>query len=248
MVPDPEYRFALPYLLRARLPDYIDPVIYLKACGEALGALFVIGWIVSILLSPDMISANPLNELLGYYSLCVGFDAFPANRIAAATYVLAAYLGIRFIWIDTMRAELARESLTKSQYLFTNVANGLYLISLCVFALVFLDSPFTSYYAHTIFFIQLIVCRFLVVAANFYAAPRVPSSSMVFLIVYGIISLTLPVLYMVAFAYYDSTGERLIPWPIIAAFDYGWFVCLGLTTKFLPNATRIRARWSLEHS
>jgi hypothetical protein len=92
------------------------------------------------------------------------------------------------------------------------------------------------------------VCRFLVVAANFYEAPVISTGSRVFLIVYGIISLVTPLLFIVAFLSYDRTGEVLIPWQITAAFDYGWFVCLALTTTFLPNAPRIRATWSLEGS
>jgi hypothetical protein len=120
-----EYRFALLHVFKDRLPTHIDPTSYLKASGEVLALLFVASWIVSLLVSPDQVTANPMNHRLGYYSLCVGFDAWPANRQALAVY---------------------------------------------------------------------------------------------------------------------------IPWQITAAFDYGWFACLALTTRFLPNAPRIRATWSLDRS
>jgi len=242
----PEYRIAVVHLLSNRLNTWVDPTLYLNACGEILAVLIAIGWLLSITISPDAIVSNPLNARLGYYSLCVGFDAWPANLVALMLYVPTAYLGMRFVWTDTMRADLDRDRLTPKQYWFTYWSNALYAASLAVFALVFMENPFSHPYAHTIIFVQLIWCRYIVVAANFYEAPELTTGSRVFFAVYTIISVFTPLLFMVAFVSYDLTGAVLVPWPITASFDYGWFVCLALTTKYLPAGPRIRAEWSLE--
>lgn len=145
-----------------------------------------------------------------------------------------------------MRAVLEREQRTKAQFRTTVATNGGYAISLSLFVLVFVESPFHNHHLHTAFFIQLIIFRLLVVGANFYKAPARTKASNAFFVVYAIISLVLPVLYMVDFLWYDEVGAVVIPWQIVAAFDYGWFACLALTTKFLPQANCIRATWSLE--
>lgn len=242
----PSYRIALFHLLRNPLPEYVDPTCYLKASGETLAFLIAVCWCTSILVTPDLIAANPLNTRLGYYTLCVGLDSFPANRIGLVLFVPSAYFGMRFVWTDTMLAVLEREQRTNAQYWSTVATNGCYAISLSLFALVFVESPFHNHYLHTAFFIQLIIFRLLVVGANFYEAPVRTKASNAFFVVYAIVSLVLPVLYMVDFLWYDEVGAVVIPWPIVAAFDYGWFACLALTTKFLPQANCIRATWSLE--
>lgn len=242
----PTYRFALARLLRDPLPQYTDPTTYLKACGEMLALIFIVCWGVSILAAPDMVTSNPLNAALGYYSLCVGLDAWPANRIGLVLFIPTAYLGLRYVWTDTLRAVLERDRLTTAQYQWTWITNGGYALSLSLFALAFVESPFDNHWVHTSLFIQFIVFRFFVVLANYYEANQVTTGSRVFLWVYGIISCVLPFLYLVAYQGYAQTGEVLIPWPIVAAFDYGWFLCLVLTTRFLPAAPCIRTTWELE--
>lgn len=242
----PTYRCALAYILKNPLPRYTDPTTYLKASGEMLALIFVICWGIGILAAPDMIASNPLNAALGYYSLCVGFDAWPANRIGLVLFIPTAYLGIRYVWTDTIRAVLERDRLTTAQYRWTWIANGGYALSMSLFALVFVESPFEDHWVHSYFFIQLIFLRFVVVGANFYEAEQVTMGSRVFMWVYGIISCVLPFLYLAAYQGYAQNGEVLIPWPIVAAFDYGWFLCLVLTTRFLPAAPCILTTWELD--
>ena len=55
-----------------------------------------------------------------------------------------------------------------------------------------------------IIFIQLIIFRLLVVGAHFYEAPVRTKASNAFFVVYAIVSLVLPVLYMVDFLWYDE--------------------------------------------
>ena len=241
----PEYKFALKYLVSNPLPTHVDPTCYLKASGEALALMFVLCWGATLLFSPDMIAANPLNDRLGYYTLCVGLDSFPANRIGLVFFIPAAYFGLRFVWTDTQLAFLERANLTRSQFAATVGTNACYMVSLSLFVLVFAESPFINHYTHTLFFCQLIIFRLLVVGANFFEAPNRTRSSNVFLAVYTFISLVLPILYMIDFIGFDSDGSIPIPWQIVAAFDYGWFICLALTTKFLPNAPAIKVTWEL---
>lgn len=67
----PEYSSGSVYLMKNLTGDVMDPNIYLKAAGELLAFALVIGWIMTYIYRPEIISDNELKKRLGYNNVCV---------------------------------------------------------------------------------------------------------------------------------------------------------------------------------
>ena len=136
-----------------------------------------------------------------------------------------------------------------------------YTGSICLFTFVFVDSPYhrgsaTSWHIlmHTMLFVQYSFFRWAAVATIYlqqaHLANHITRPQKIFLGVCTLVSFSLPLLFLVAFVLYDargSTGEAppLDPW-LCATVDNSWFICLGLTTKFLPTQPPLQRHHSLE--
>lgn len=233
-------------------PEILVPSLYFKAAGEALFLCLSFSWIITLAFNPDFVGNNPVKARLGYNNVCVGFDSSPSRYVATPLLLLVIYLGIRFVFLDTLRAHLERNIHTKSQFIFTVVANCVGFIGFMLLMMIIVLDPITSDFGHLGFFIQFIVARWVVIAANFYEAPEAPGLTkpqVMFLVFYTLISIILPILYIVDFADYnsdeDGSGGPALPWGLVAFFDMCWFVCLPATTYFLPPAPSIHVDYSL---
>ena len=104
--------------------------------------------------------------------------------------------------------------------------------------------------AHTICFAQFIVCRYVVVLANMVeSSQKLTLGQKAYGAVYCMLSLALPLLYLLAFLKYDGEGRRgydpPIPWYITCTADYGWLVCMGMGSLFIAPGPNIRVRQEL---
>lgn len=242
-----------PALLIVARPNkgVIHPEDYLKAAGELLFLLFAVVWGVTYVWNPGVIEQNPLRDRLGYNNLCVGFDAAPATYIGLLLFLPTVYFCIRYAWTDMERTQLLRARLTSLQYYFSVSTDALYVVSICVFGLVFVISPFDSIWLHSLAFLQYIAIRFLVVWANIYEHAAPPKSSIRFLWVYGFVSLAFPALVITNYLTYEAPpfggdpASPLVPYQLSMIFDYTWFLCLALTTKFMPRAEGMRIGTSI---
>lgn len=231
-------------LVAAFNPDKVRvyPETYLAAAGQALAIMFAVSWSLTLAFNSDVIDSNPLKDRIGYNNLCVGFDTPPAVWIAQVLFIPCAYLCYQFALYDWKRTSLIRERLTPTQILFSQATDIMFVISVSVFSLVFVVSPFVSHWAHSLAFIQYIIIRFLTVSANFYEHANVPPASKNYLKVYGVLSFLFPFALIVDYMYFDTAQDAgntdvdapFIPWWITAGLDYGWFACLALSQKFLP--------------
>ena len=223
-------------------PDTIVPLLYLKAAGEALFLCFSFSWIITLGANPDFVEDNPVKTRLGYNNVCVGFDSAPARYIATPFLLLSIYLGIRFVFLDTLRAYLEKPVHTDSQFMCTVGANCLGFIGFMLLMLIIVLDPIRSSAGHLGFFLQFIVVRWIIIAANFYEASKLTKPQLIFLLFYTLISVILPILYIVDFAGYDSNEEEsgsptspFLPWELVAFFDLCWFISLPVTTYFLAR-------------
>ena len=96
------------------------------------------------------------------------------------------------------------------------------------------------------------ICRLLVIAAQYLEADFVERSSWIFLAVYTVFSLSVPVLACINYLDYDANivddpthKGPLTPMWIMLVCDYGWFACLPLTTVFLPMTPNVYVHHSL---
>ena len=232
--------------------DTIEPQVYMKASGECVALMLLAGWLLIIIFRADMIKSNPTFPPLGYLSLCVGLDVSPSREIALVLWQMASYFGLRFAVTDGQRLDLMLKQtneITEKIHRRCIVCNSCYAGSLLLFPLIFVWNPFEKgVYLHTLPFCLLIVGRFICVASNFFhgQSPSILEfKQKMFITIYGIISFLLPVFYMTAYAYYDKFGTRLYsPW-LVGFVDYGFFLCLALTTKMFPPSPPLHLVWSL---
>merc|ERR1711964_143000 len=153
---------------------------------------------------------------------------------------MGAVLNWRFAWLDMERTELLRGQLSSGTVSFSIITDKLFMVATCGFSLLFVISPFTSVWGHSLPFIVYIVVRFLVVAANLNEHPHIERRHKVFLAVYGMVSFMLVGFFVTNYVAFDlGYGGSLIPWWVTASFDYGWFICLFLTSFFIPRAQLI---------
>jgi len=231
--------------------EIIRPEVYLKAGGEALAILFAFCWALTYFYNPAIINKNPLKDRLGYNNLCVGFDTFPAKYVAQILWGGTVYLVIRYSWTDMQRTKLKKWSITKTQYWFSMVASSMFLVSGVCFGAVFMIDPFVSVWCHSLFFIQYMVVRMICVWANMYEQNGTSTSSWIFMVVYGFATILFSGCVIFNFIMYDrhiSDPDFKAPylhWGVTATFDYTWFVCLALTTKFLPDDSDIVVSYQL---
>ena len=244
LVEQPKYQFAFLYLFTHMSWEVMNPTMHLKAMGELMFLVLAICWSITYLMLPDVIQQNPLKDRLGYNNLCVGWDVPPAVYVAGFGWILCAYFGLRFCYLDYLRSKLATHGTSHTSETFKFIKNTLnicYAISLCGVILLLLIPPVVNVWAHLCIFLFLIVSRYLVVLSIYLEFPmEFEFKDKVFMVVYGICSIALPVLSLWQFWWYDyhTNGERapIHPW-IMGTLDYLWFVCLATTAKFVPENT-----------
>ena len=256
------------FLLR---DDNIESVEdYLKGAGEATFITMLVTWTLTFVYNRDKIRHNPLKNVMGYNNPCVGWDFPPANSVGLFGMVLVTVLVWRHNVLDAHRTAVkaAGRPLAFHQK-FSLVANLCHACSVTALCLVFIAGPTDGAWGwHTVLFVQHIFFRYLCCLGNFlevyggYARARAdaPRGSIAYLWVFGLVSLSLPVMYLINFATYDGPPPPLrceaiapnvapkplrdpaVPWFLTMAFDYTWFLCLALGTHFMPQDVPLRVR------
>ena len=219
------------------------PERYLEAAGECFILMILVSWAITWTFNPSIIASNLLKDRVGYNNLCVGFDSPPARFIAMPFQVLQAFLAIRYVSLDSARAELEKAAgrITGWQYWFTRGANLCYGAFMTCFPVLLVVTPEVSVNAHTYLFFAMLVFSFAVVAANFCEAEVVTLSSKVWFGIFGTFTAVLPVLGAIDFATYrEGQAAPLVPWHLVWLLDWGWFMLLGLTVVFLPDAPELQ--------
>jgi len=238
--------------------QYVIPELYLKAAGELLFILLALCWAITMTTgSRAFVANNPLLDRVGYNNLCIGFDTSPAREVGQLLYYPLVYMAIRFAWTDMQRTKLTEDQLTPGVARLAMWADVLYMISVCVFGLIFVVPPMVSMWGHTFLFHQYILARLLVAWTNIYeynATRTVATKTWCFMWVYTVASIGSVLCCELSYAMFDlhncgrvQVGSNCmpdlqkpqapyIPWYITAFFDYLWFVCLAVGSFYMPLA------------
>mmetsp|Transcript_94486 Transcript_94486/g.267406 ORF Transcript_94486/g.267406 Transcript_94486/m.267406 type:complete len:270 (+) Transcript_94486:153-962(+) len=225
----------------------VEPERYLAASGELLAINLILSWTLAYFFSYDNIVSNPLKDMLGYDNVCVAWDVPPALYTAAPIQVAVSFFGIRYCVLDLERAALSK--LSSFHLNVTRAANVLYGMSLCAVIMIFVVTPAVSPQVHSVFFFQLIFCRFFVVAANWLEDyPRVATANIAFLVCYGVATFGFLFCVGADVVFWEEGELPVVPAYITMAFDYTWFILLAVTTRCLPSAPRMVFHLSLERT
>jgi len=203
------YRLLTKAFFTAGDPDeVVVPERYLEAAGEVFILTAIVGWIVTVIFSPETISRNLLRDIVGYNNVCVGLDEPPARFVVVPLFTVTVYCGIRYVVLDTLRAnlQLMENDVNERAALFTKIANALYAVVLLLWPGLLVITPGNSARQatfHTFIFFFMILAQYLVILANFIEAKSVHVSSKVWLGIFSVVSLLMPIFGLVDFNSYD---------------------------------------------
>jgi len=137
----------------------VAPERYLEATGECFILMCLVSWLLTSIYNPAIIEKNLLKDRVGYNNICVGFDTPPARYVAMPLQVLQAFLAVRYVSLDTTRAELEKAAgrIGGKQYAFTRVANLCYGCFMCCFPILLVLTPTVDVNLHTYLFFAMII-------------------------------------------------------------------------------------------
>jgi hypothetical protein len=237
------------------------PEMYFLASGELLVFMIGVSALITFIVQPismqcydgdklkpncntSTLDDNAIRRRIGHNNPCVYFDTPPAKYFASVMYVLCAYCGIRYTWLDLERSILLRDRtqsrLTSFQFWFSAVTDVNYALSWMVFILTYVIPPWQNIWGHSAGFMYLGISHGLVVAANVYEAENVSKIVYLFTAFYFIITiLEFGLVAAGNFIYYERTGGvngPLVPSLYGAIIDYGWFATLGCVSGMMPTS------------
>jgi|TARA_B110000914_G_C15496668_1_gene463630 hypothetical protein len=230
----------------------IVPEHYLIAVTEASFFMLVIGGIFTVIFTPEVFSSNPILDRLGYNNFCIGIDFPPANYFAFPMAMLVVYFAIQYSIYDRLRTNIVKERLSNFQAKYSIYTNNLMIIGFTSVTFFTIINPMQSVWLHTIFFINVIVLRALVLHANFLEHPNPILSYKIYTYLNSFVSFFLPLFYVINYINYDQNiamgifdVKPLIPARIVQSLDYLWFILLGFCGIFVQEAEHIKVKYKI---
>jgi len=111
----------------------------------------------------------------------------------------------------------------------------------------------TSTKIHLYLFMATLIIMWAMIAGNIYEAPVLLTGTKVWFGLFTFHTFGLPVVGVLDILHFhpDLPADQiytiryehpqpLVPWPVCAYFDYGWFVLLLLTVVFLPDSPPVK--------
>jgi len=227
----------------AEAKEVVNPEDYLSAGGELLLVCIAQAWVLAWFFSWDNVRDNPLKDLIGYNNVCVAWDVPPALYSSAFILGWSAYFGVRYGILNLVRATL--NGVQGWRLHLTKAIDLVYAVGMMALPLIFVITPHVSVKGHILIFMQVILVRALVVTANMFQV-MLSLGQRLFLSIYCFVSVCLFILLLIDIIMGRDGKPPAVPGYITMCLDYTWFICLPLTTFFLPKAPDLRVQWSAE--
>lgn len=239
-------KFALGQLLLANSAlDIVKPQRYFKASNELVVLTLVVCWAVTLCYDWRQAYHHPARMMVGHLNPCFGWDYAPASYIAIFACAADVYLAWTYATLEQMRTHLrnydGRIGWPERFSLATTYLHG---VASMLWMLLWVVGPQDGRWAsHLGFFAAAIVFRYLCTLGNFVecywseAGARliVERKHKVFIVVYGVATTLLPMVYFTNVAVYRSEGREgrdpLIPWQVSQALDVLWVACLASSSR-----------------
>ena len=232
-------------------PDYIQPEDYLRAAGESLFLMLVIGAITSMIFVPEVFKSNPILERMGYNNFCVGFDMAPATYFAFPFGILYVYFSMQFSIYDRLRTLIVEDRLAQWKKKFSIITNNIYIVSIIGLPLLLLVNPMISIWAHSLLFLQIVVVRALVVLANYFEHPHPSSKYTIYVYSYTLFSLIGFSFAIANYIHFDNATangisgvDPLIPVGLAMGVDYFWFFLMFLQSIIAEPGEKIYVKYN----
>jgi len=226
--------------------NLVVPEDYLHAAGEVVFLMFALSWSITYLYDYRRIMDNPLKDMFGYDNLFAALDEHPAIYVTTWLSYLGVYCVIRYAVLALERASLS--NLTAKQMFLQRIATVFYFLSFSSLPLVFVVTKDVSPRLHIAFFLQAMVSRWFVTAANHLTADAgtVGWKSFGLLILFGIIVLGNVICAGLNIAMYKTGGSPVISPYISFPLELFWWLCLPLSSHYMPNMKAMHVELNLE--
>ena len=223
----------------------VVPKRYFRASNELISITLIVCWTITLLVNPSAAIDHPARNYVGHYNPCFGWDYPPASYVAIFLCAIDVYLAITYASLEAMRTKLrdtdrhttwAERFATKTAYLHGVAA----LLWMCLWQI----GPPDGYWAtHLAIFSTAVAFRYLCTLGNYvearfgkaYAAGLVHDKHTIFIIVYGVVTFTLPTLYfydVVVYRMEDRQGlDPPLPWYVLQIADIVWVCCLSASSR-----------------
>jgi hypothetical protein len=207
------------YLYHGDPDEMIIPELHLQAAGEAFTLTILVSWILTAIWNPGIIDRNLLKDLVGYNNVCVGFDSPPARYVAVPFFTLVSFLAIRYVRLDSLRAQLQiideddSFKIAAWQYWCTRVCNGLYACFMCCLSILLVVTPEVERGFHALGYVAIIVFNWLVIVANYLEAKEVATGSKIWMALFSLFSVAIPLMGNLDFKGYDQAACERVACP-----------------------------------
>lgn len=234
--------------------DKILPENYLRAAGECITLMIVLGFILTYIFNPAFIESNPIKSRAGYNNFCIGFDMPPSSYFCLPICLFGTYFAIQYNKYDKLRTKLSKDNISPFVRNFSIISNNLFIFSIIFLGLCLLITPEVNIWIHTGVFFQIIIVSALVVIANYLEHPKKTRFFRNYTIAMAIFSVTLIANILINYINYDACiasgglncGNTVPVW-FCMFVDYTW---MGLFFSFslLPfkNAQTINLNYKPE--
>ncbi len=231
----------------------IIPEEYLRASGESLFLMLLVGALSSITFVPEVYLSNPILERMGYNNLCVGFDMAPSTYFSFPFGIITIYLVFQFNIYDRLRAKLSNRVVSNWKTNFAIFTNNTYIISASLFPLILLINPMVDIWVHSLLFLQMVFFRALVVLGNYFEHPSPNTRYTIYVYIYMLVSTILPIMAVVNYINYDNqialgaiSVSPVIPAGIGQSIDLTWFLLIFLGNLIVQPGEKINVKYSIK--
>jgi len=249
----------------------IEPTLYLAASAELLfmtivGSL-IITWINDLVNDSDVLTNNPIRNMVGYNNPCAFWDQPPALYFAFLMFCPMIYMAIRYAHLDNLRADLTFKTHKRAMACI----NWLYAISQCLLMGIFVVTPkvpadtveekdLSGFHVHmrlhSFFFLQFVPCLMLAMVLSYWEAytSKIPITTLQKIVVAYFVLTTVLETCFASYAIFTYQGSYKKGEPhhyrvdpiLMQVVDYAWFLSLPMVSVAQPAAPNIIITYTLD--
>jgi len=221
----------------------------------------IVTWIITLSYDYKLAWNHPARNFTGHLNPCFGWDYPPASYVAVFACAADVYLAWTYATLEAMRTHLRdRDGRIDRAERFSLVTTYLHGIAAMVWMLLWLVGPPDNRWEwHLGIFSGAVFFRYLCTLGNFVEnywgrareTGRVRPVHLYFIIMYGVVTCMLPILYFTdVFIYKHQQRVGIdppIPSWVLQVMDVIWMLCLAASTRLsVPEPPILVTRRVLE--
>ena len=222
----------------------VRPKHYFSASNELTTLALIVTWTITLIHDWRLVWDHPARKYTGHLNPCYGWDFPPASYFAVCFAAVDVFFAFRYATLEAVRTKLldidGRYSWRERFALATAYSHA--AASVVWLLLWSVGPPDNRWTTHLAIFAVCIVLRYLCTLGNYVEQRfgserqrrRVKRVHTVHVLVYGVVTVTLPVLYFTDFLVYQAQQrvgvDPPIPWQVLQVMDLVWVACVAVSS------------------